>query len=950
MAKQIFIVDDNPNNLYLLASILKSRGWNVREAENGKDALDAIRVQPPDLIVSDILMPVMDGYTLCRECKADPGLKSIPFVFYTATYTEPKDEVFALSLGADRFLLKPQEPEILTGILEELLHEGTAAPPEGSGPLGEDMEFFRQYNQVLFRKLEKKMQDLEAANRELQILEEFYRQSFEHITDVIFILDHDRRIIRMSSSVEKALGYKPREFIGRSADDLGNILPAESLKLALEHISLVLNGEVLPATIYEFRDRNGAAKFGEVSGSPITRDGKVAGMVAVARDITERKQAEKALQESEKKYRLLTEKMADIVWIADMNLRTLYVTPSVQTVLGFSQEERMRQTVEQQITPESLSFGLEAMAAELALEKQGLGDSKRQVTLLLEYFHKDGSTRWMETIISGLRNDRGVLTGLHGVSRDVTKRKKAEEALRQSEMKYRLITENTADLIMILDMNLRFTYVNPSVLKLRGFTVEEAMEQTLEQVLSPESLRLALEVYRKEMEMENDPAADPRRERMVELDLYKKNGSTVRMEANLSFLHDANNKPVRIIAVARDVTERRREEQEKRKLEERLHRAEKMEALGQLAGGVAHDLNNVLGVLSGYSELLLLELPEDHQARKNVEKILQSTEKGAVIIQDLLTLARRGVAVSDIVNLNRIVDDFLKTPVFEKIKNDHPRVIFRAECDPRLLNIKGSPVHLEKTLMNLVLNAAEAIAEAGEVVIRTENRYVDKILIGHEEVREGDYALLTVSDTGTGIPAEHRERIFEPFFTKKTMGWSGTGLGLPIVWGTVKDQNGYIDIQTKEGEGTTFILYFPITREEEAAPQRKTPMENYQGHGELILVVDDIAEQREVASSLLRKLGYTVETVPGGEEAVQFLRERQAELILLDMIMSPGPDGLETYRRIREVNPRQRTILVSGYSETDRVLTAQRLGAGAYVKKPYVMESIGLAIRQELKR
>lgn len=437
---------------------------------------------------------------------------------------------------------------------------------------------------------------------------------------------------------------------------------------------------------------------------------------------------------------------------------------------------------------------------------------------------------------------------------------------------------------------------------------------------------------------------------MVELDLYKKNGSTVRMEANLSFLHDANNKPVRIIAVARDVTERRREEQEKRKLEERLHRAEKMEALGQLAGGVAHDLNNVLGVLSGYSELLLLELPEDHQARKNVEKILQSTEKGAVIIQDLLTLARRGVAVSDIVNLNRIVDDFLKTPVFEKIKNDHPRVIFRAECDPRLLNIKGSPVHLEKTLMNLVLNAAEAIAEAGEVVIRTENRYVDKILIGHEEVREGDYALLTVSDTGTGIPAEHRERIFEPFFTKKTMGWSGTGLGLPIVWGTVKDQNGYIDIQTKEGEGTTFILYFPITREEEAAPQRKTPMENYQGHGELILVVDDIAEQREVASSLLRKLGYTVETVPGGEEAVQFLRERQAELILLDMIMSPGPDGLETYRRIREVNPRQRTILVSGYSETDRVLTAQRLGAGAYVKKPYVMESIGLAIRQELKR
>ncbi|HPC86587.1 MAG TPA: response regulator [Smithellaceae bacterium] len=816
MTKQIFIVDDNPNNLYLLASILKSRGWNVREAENGKDALDAIRVQPPDLIISDILMPVMDGYTLCRECKTDPKLKSIPFVFYTATYTEPKDEAFALNLGADRFLLKPQEPEALIHVLNDLLQESKAGPSGAEEPLGEDMEFLRHHNEALFRKLEKKMQDLEAANRELRTLQEFYRQSFEHITDVIFILDTDFRIISLSPSMEKALGYKPQEFIGRSVGDLGNILSEESLELALEHADLVLKGNALPATIYEFRDRDGAVKFGEVSGSPIIRDGKVAGMIAVARDITERR--------------------------------------------------------------------------------------------------------------------------------------RSEEALRRSETKYRLIAENTADLIMILDMNLRITYVNRTVLRLRGFTVEEAMEQTLDEMLSPDSLKLALEVYRIEMEMEKDPAVNPHRQRMVELEFYKKDASTIRMEVNLSFLRDEHQIPVQIIAVGRDVTERRKEEQEKRKLEERLHRAEKMEALGQLAGGVAHDLNNVLGVLSGYSELLLLELPEDHKARKNVEKILQSTKKGSVIIQDLLTLARRGVAVTDIVNLNRIVDGFLNTPIFGKIKGDHPRVAFRTELDPSLLNIKGSPVHLEKALMNLVFNAAEAIADSGEVVIRTQNRYVDRILIGQEEVREGDYALLIVSDTGTGIPAEHLDKIFEPFFTKKTMGWSGTGLGLPIVWGTVKDQNGYIDIQTKEGEGTAFTLYFPVTREEAAAPQPRTPPEEYRGQGELILVVDDIAEQREVASCLLRKLGYTVETASGGEQAVQFLRERQADLVLLDMIMSPGPDGLETYRLIREVNPKQKTILVSGYSETERVLTAQQLGAGAYVKKPYVMETIGLAIRQELKR
>ena len=212
---------------------------------------------------------------------------------------------------------------------------------------------------------------------------------------------------------------------------------------------------------------------------------------------------------------------------------------------------------------------------------------------------------------------------------------------------------------------------------------------------------------------------------------------------------------------------------------------------------------------------------------------MQSTEKGAAIIQDLLTLARRGVTASDVINLNSVVSGFLKTPVFEKIKDYHPRVTFRTECDENLLNIKGSPVHLEKTLMNLVSNAAESISGKGEVTIRTENRYLDKPIRGYDEVKEGDYAVLTVSDTGMGIPAENREKIFEPFYTKKTMGRSGTGLGLAIVWGTVKDHNGYIDVQTEVGEGTTFTLYFPVTREELIAPAAKGADRTIHGQGRI---------------------------------------------------------------------------------------------------------------------
>jgi signal transduction histidine kinase len=420
---------------------------------------------------------------------------------------------------------------------------------------------------------------------------------------------------------------------------------------------------------------------------------------------------------------------------------------------------------------------------------------------------------------------------------------------------------------------------------------------------------------------------------------------------NTSVSHrDKEHRLISYDGLVQDITEHKRAEEEKRSLEERLQRAEKMEALGQLAGGVAHDLNNVLGVVIGYAELLTMRISEGDPTRGYADKILTSTEKAASIIQDLLTLARRGVTASEVINLNSVVSGFQKTPVFEKLRDYHPSVTFSTECDQNLLNIKGSPVHLEKTVMNLVSNAAESISGKGEVTIRTENLYLDKAIRGYDEVKEGDYAVLTVSDTGMGIPAENREKIFEPFYTKKTMGRSGTGLGLAIVWGTVKDHNGYIDVQTKVGEGTTFRLYFPVVREELIAEQQKAPIERYMGRGESVLVVDDIAEQREMAETILRGLGYQVRSVFSGEEAVEYLKENKADILILDMIMAPGIDGLETYRRVLETNPKQKAILVSGFSETERVRKAQEIGAGAYVRKPYMTEQIGVAIREELSR
>jgi signal transduction histidine kinase/ActR/RegA family two-component response regulator len=455
----------------------------------------------------------------------------------------------------------------------------------------------------------------------------------------------------------------------------------------------------------------------------------------------------------------------------------------------------------------------------------------------------------------------------------------------------------------------------------------------------------AISAERVKKSMDENQTTSPREHRILALD-----GQVVHVESTgVPFKYRGE---TQVFGVFRDITERKLVEDENRTLTERLQRSEKMEALGQMAGGVAHDLNNVLGILSGYSELLLLEIPEGQRSRGHAEKILQSTEKAASIIQDLLTLARRGVMVTDVINLNTIVSSFLQTAVFEKMKDYHPRVTFKIECDKNLLNINGSPVHLEKTLMNLVSNAAESISGNGEVTIQTERHYLDKPIKGYDEVKEGDYAVLTVSDTGTGIPAENIKKIFEPFYTKKTRGRSGTGLGLAIVWGTVKDHNGYIDVQTEVGQGTTFTLYFPVTREDVIASQQKAPIERYMSKGESVLVVDDVPEQRDVAARLLARLGYEVHVVSSGEEAVEYLKthKHKADLLVLDMIMTPGIDGLETYQRVLEIKPKQKAILVSGFSETEWVKEAQKLGAGAYVRKPYLMEKIGVAVRDELNR
>ena len=394
--------------------------------------------------------------------------------------------------------------------------------------------------------------------------------------------------------------------------------------------------------------------------------------------------------------------------------------------------------------------------------------------------------------------------------------------------------------------------------------------------------------------------------------------------------------------IARDINRRKQ-------LENQLEHSQKMEAIGNLAAGVAHDLNNILSGLVSYPELLLLELPEDSPMCKKIQTIQRSGQRAAAIVQDMLTIARRGVRNSEIINLNKIVIDYLGSPEGRNAIDARPDIKVDQDLSKDILNVKGSRVHILKVIMNLVNNAAEAMPSGGRIEIATQNLYLDAVYDGYEQIPEGEYVRLRVDDEGVGIPNEDVHRVFEPFFTKKRMGRSGSGLGMTVVWTTVKDHGGFVDIHSQEGIGTRFDIYFPATRELPQAKPRHVALEEYIGN-ERILVVDDVLEQRQLAVQMLSKLGYAVTSLSSGEQAVTYLQTHSVDLLVLDMVMPPGIDGLETYQRICEIKPRQRAIIASGYSESDRVKALQTLGAGAYIRKPYTLEKIGMAVRQELDR
>jgi len=684
--KTVLIVDDNQENLYMLQVLLSANGFRVEMASNGTEALELAQSKTPDMIVSDILMPVMDGFALCRACKEDERLRDIPFVFYTATYTDPRDEDFALSLGADRFIIKPAEPVKLMAILREIMDNCKSRNPAGSNGPVEEAKYYKNYSEALIRKLEDKMLQLEEANRNLE------------------------------------------------------------------------------------------------------------------RDIAERRLVEKELKKSQ---RLLTE------------------TQKIGHTGGWE-------------------FNI---------------DNEKQIWTEETYNIHEVELDYEPTVAKGI--------------------------------------------------NFYTTASRP--------VIEHAVKEVVEK---GEPFDLELEI--------------------------------VTARGNLRSVH-AIGKPDlehrRVYGFIQDITGRRKAEEEKGKLQEQMIQAQKMESIGRLAGGVAHDINNMLGVILGFAELAMLETDPAHDLHEHIKQILKATRRSAELTRQLLAFARRQPARRKVLMLNDTIAGTLR--MLQRIIGEDIELIWNP--GESLWPIRMDQGQVDQILANLCVNARDAISGTGRIVIETDNIVFNKASYSHhDEIKAGEYIKLSFQDNGCGMDKETLSHLFEPFFTTKAIG-KGTGLGLATVYGIVKQNEGNINVISELNDGTKFEFYFPrhtACAEQEGTSEPVVPA--IRGR-ETLLLVEDEAQLSKSIQMMLESLGYRVLNGATPGEAIEVAKKHadRIDLLLTDLIM-PEMNGKELAAEIQKFAPNIRLLFMSGYT-TDVLDSRGFLEEGInFIQKPYSINELAGKLRELL--
>jgi PAS domain S-box-containing protein len=653
------------------------------------------------------------------------------------------------------------------------------------------------------------------------------------------------------------------------------------------------------------------------------------------KEISERRLAEKALQASEAKYRFLTEKMNDMIWMADLNFSATYISPSVEKILGFMPQEWMRLIPVETMTPESFSHSLALLGAELKREQEEGIDPERTAKVELEYYHKNGSTVWMELVVSAIRDNIGKIIGIHGVSREITERKRAELELKYSEKQYRSTIDAMADALHVVDKDLRILLMNKTFKQWnRRLGLEEETEG-----------KSIFEVYpflpaeiRKEYEMVFRTGKF-----LITEDDINVDGQHIFTETRKIPIFERE-KVTRVITIIRDITERKRSEEEKKRLEDQLVQAQKIESIGTLAGGIAHDFNNILSAIIGYAELVINDTSDPVRVKKEIKEVLKAGDRAKNLVRQILTFSRKTDATYSPIILNTIITDSIKM-----MRSVLPSTIEIRQSLTNIGLVMADPTQIHQVMMNLCTNAAHAMDKSGGILeVRLE-----KVTIGRDanalklNLPPGHYLRLLVSDTGHGMTPEVMARIFDPYFTTKEIG-RGTGLGLAVVHGIVHGHGGAITCKSSPGMGTTFEIYLPEVLYEEEAGKHLEEKPLPRGT-ERILFVDDEPALVNLAERILSKLGYSVITKTNSIEALSLFKENpySFDLVITDMTM-PGMTGDRLAQYLMEIRKDIPVILCTGYSEYISEERAKKTGIREFFMKPFEIRVLAETIRKVL--
>jgi len=748
------------------------------------------------------------------------------------------------------------------------------------------------------------------AEEALRRSEEKYRLTFSSISDVIYTIDPDLRISSMSPNVEKILGYKIEELINKPFQKL-NLLTPESLEKAASDALRVLSGEQISASVYEFISKDGTRRFGEISGSPLIHEGKIVGFTSVARDITERKQAEEALRKSEEYFKAIIQNSTDLIIIVDKKGTILFASPSSESILGYEPEEMIGKRVIDFILPADIPRAIYDFGRAILTKDVVIPNS-------FHVRHKDGSERILEGVGKNLLDNEAVAGFVMNV-RDITERKQAEELYKT------LADSSQAGVFIVQDR--KFKFVNPHIPEYSGYSENE--------LIGNDSLNFVHHEDRALLRVNTIDMLKGKRTNPYEYRIIDRKGNIKRLMETVRSITYGGKRAV--LGNTMDITEQYQ-------MESLLRQAQKMESIGTLAGGIAHDFNNILGAILGYTDVALTDCKLDDRLRGYLEQVYKAGERARDLVKQILTFSRQQEQERKPVLIAPIIKEGIKL-----LRSSLPTTIkITQNIKDTSIMVLADPTQIHQVVMNLCTNASHAMRERGGVLDiqlvreRIESSGTSRPL----NLTAGDYAKLTVSDTGHGIDAAIIDRIFDPFFTTKGPG-EGTGLGLSVVYGIVRDHGGVIDVYSEPNKGTTVTVYFPLIETEELIQERMSEL--IPGGSERILFIDDEAALVELGRMMLTSLGYRITSRTSGIEALAAFRANPYgfDLVITDMTM-PNMRGDDLARELLKIRPDIPIILCTGFSEMISEEKAKNLGIHQFIMKPINRKDLAKAVRDVL--